>query len=739
MTDTSLESHNLSTHLEQLALMVVMLTEDDVPGLGAFLTQLEELQAQADLARFQELAPLFQQMTAVGQRLVLQEMEATAQALELLGLGVTLLQRWTREEKWPPTGEAWEAYCSLSQELGLDRVAEEPTRAEASPPTPAWDDPELVTNFLLEANEHLEGIETHLVLLERQPDDLEAVNAIFRPFHTLKGVAGFLNLVQIQELGHEVEWLLERVRGGQVMVSSDLVDLILEAVDLMKGLLADLQEALAEGRGLRTFDLAPIKAKINQVDATSSQPASRLGEILVDQGDLPPEELAEVLEHQKTQEHSPPLGELLVQDDKVAPQKVAQALVQQMTEAKPTSEVPVSETVKVDLAKVDNLVDLMGELVIVQSQVSQNQTISNLGDQKLERDLGQMARITSELQKISMSLRMVPIGATFRKMVRLVRDLSHKMGKDVKLHLEGEDTEIDRSMVDAIYDPLVHLMRNSVDHGLEAPGERQSLGKPSSGHLWLRAFHMGGDIIIEIEDDGQGLNREAILAKAQERGLVPSGEALSPEKIDHLIFEPGFSTVETVTEVSGRGVGLDVVKEIITRLRGKIDIASRPGKGCRFLLRLPLTLAIIDGMVVRVGGERYILPTVGVQETLRPAVEDYFTVQGRGELIQVRDQLMPLLRLHRFFGFGDGEVHPAEALVMVVEHEGEKRALLVDDILGKQEIVIKSLGHFFQKLEGLAGGTILGDGRVGLILDLGGLFRLEQDQGTASDLYHYEL
>ena len=337
------------------------------------------------------------------------------------------------------------------------------------------------------------------------------------------------------------------------------MNIVLDSVDLLKGMLADLQEALAAGRGVVTFDLEPLKTRIAQMGTTPSQQKPRLGEILVKQGVLSPEELRAALERQRSTEQSLPLGEMLVQEGKVAPQKVAQALVQQLGEAKPASEGSVPAKVKVDLAKVDNLVDFMGELVIVQSQVSQNQKIRGLADQKLERDLGQMTRITSELQKISMSLRMVPIGATFRRMVRLVRDLSHKMGKEVNLHLVGENTEIDRNMVEAIYDPLVHLVRNSVDHGLETPEERQAQGKPTTGHLWVRAFHQGGNIIIEIKDDGRGLNRESILAKATERGLVPAGQTLSPERIDHLIFEPGFSTASTVTEISGRGVGLDVV------------------------------------------------------------------------------------------------------------------------------------------------------------------------------------
>ena len=728
MTDMSSETSDLAALLEHLALKVVVLEEDDIPGLGAFLVQLEEFQAQ--VAQFQELTSLFQHLNEVGRRLVMQEVQAASPALELLGQGVTLLQRWTREQEWPPDGEAWKNYCRLAQELGLEKTEPSPesspaSAAEQSSAAPVWDDPELVTNFLSEAQEHLEGIETRLIYLEQHPDDLEAVNAIFRPFHTLKGVAGFLDLAQIQELSHEVEWLLDRVRDGQTPVSPDLVSLVLEAVDLLKEMLADLEKALSESRGLNTFDLAPLKAKIAQVDASSSTGTPRLEEILVEGQKLDQEELSEALERQKAADPSPPLGEMLVQEGKVDPQEVAQALVTQLAEGKPAAETQVSETVKVDLAKVDNLVDLMGELVIVQSQVRQNQRIESLADQKLERDLGQMGRITSELQKISMSLRMVPIGTTFRKMVRLVRDLSRKVGKEVNLHLEGEDTEIDRSMVEAIYDPLVHLVRNAVDHGLETPQIRESLGKPEAGNLWLRAYHKGGDIIIEIEDDGQGLNREAILAKARERGLVPPDETPSPERIDHLIFEPGFSTAQTVTNVSGRGVGMDVVKDTVHRLRGKIDIASRPQEGCRLYMRLPLTLAIIDGMVVRVGEERYILPTVGVQETLRPERDDCFTVQGQGELIRVRSQLMPLLRLHRLFDMGDGAVHPSDAMVMVLEHEGEQRALLVDDILGKQEIVIKSLGSLFQNQQGLAGGTILGDGRVGLILDLSGLFRLQ--------------
>jgi two-component system chemotaxis sensor kinase CheA len=707
-------------NLERLALKAVMLSADDLPALGAFLQELEDLKGQLEASPLPEADSLVAELLTVTHRLVLQEIPAAVQALELLGQGVALLQHLAAGRPPQACPEEWQAYRRLAAELLGGPPPGTAGAAEAAPGGAVFEDPELVANFLTEAAEHLEGIETRLVHLEQHPEDLETVNAIFRPFHTIKGVAGFLNLDQIQAAGHELESLLEKVRSGRLQVTPELVDAILFGVDLLREMLADLQEALAASRALRIFDLGPLEARIAAV-TDSPAPTPRLGEILVQDGELSPGEVEAALTYQRQEEPDRPLGEILVEQGKVAPKKVAQALVQQLSEAKAGEAAPAA--IKVDVAKLDTLVNLMGELVIVQSQVRQNPVVLGAADQKLIRDLGQMSRITSELQKISMSLRMIPIGATLRRMVRLVRDLSHKTGKLVHLELEGEDTEIDRNMVEAIYDPLVHLVRNAVDHGLEPPDERQAAGKPPEGRLLLRAYHKGGNVIIDIEDDGRGLNRAAILAKARERGLVGPGE-LSPSQIDHLIFEPGFSTASQVTEVSGRGVGMDVVKQTVERLRGKIDILTRPGAGTRFSLRLPLTLAIIDGLVVRLGAERYILPTVAVRETLRPAREDYFTVEGKGELIRVRQLLLPLVRLHRLLGLAGPAPDPWDALVLVVEHEGDARAFLVDEILGKQEVVIKSLGQLLQNRPGLAGGTILGDGRVGLILDVGGLFAL---------------
>ncbi len=756
MTDQAPKSQELREGLEGLALKVVMLEEGDLPGLGAFLTHLEKIQATLPADHGPEVALLFQQLEDVGNKLILQEIAPVAQAQELLSQGVSLLLTWARENAFPAESEPWKVYCRGAQELGVVKaekgVPKSEPEAEAEPEPAAamesqiWEDPELVANFIAEAREHLEGIESGLVHLEQDPTDLQAINAVFRPFHTVKGVAGFLNLPQIQELSHELESLLDEARSGRLQITAPVIDLILAGVDRLKDMLDDLQEALSDHRPLQRFDLQDIKDTVKQVQHAGA-PSAAFEPV---ESVPPPEETAgadmdQALQELQAQEKAPPPVETPAAEEKAPAPAVAQPPVAQVKEqakevkrppeapapasapeVKAASDAQMPATLKVDIAKVDNLVNLMGELVIAQSQVRQNPHLLTISDPKLERDLAQMSRITTELQMISMSMRMVPIGQTLRKMVRLVRDLARKSKKSVELHLEGEETEIDRNMVETIYDPLVHLVRNAVDHGLEPTKERQALGKSPEGHVWLRAYHKGGNVVIDIEEDGRGLDRDRILAKAQERGLVQPGEQLSPTQIDHLIFEPGFSTAEKITDISGRGVGMDVVRLTIERLQGKIEINSRSQEGTRFTLRLPLTMAIIDGLVVKVGKERYILPAVAVRETLRPAASDYFTVQGQGEIIKVRSQLIPLLRLHRLFRTGNGDMPPTEALVMVVEHEGKQQGLLVDDILGKQEVVIKSLGESFQKIKGLAGGTILGDGRVGLILDLAGIFALGQ-------------
>jgi two-component system, chemotaxis family, sensor kinase CheA len=390
----------------------------------------------------------------------------------------------------------------------------------------------------------------------------------------------------------------------------------------------------------------------------------------------------------------------------------------------PTGQEPAGgpRAVKVDTVKLDSLVDMVGELVIAQAMIRHDPDLIASHSPRLTRNLAQLTRITGDVQRVAMAMRMHPVSQLFQRMARLVRDLARKSGKQVHLELSGEETELDRNMVEELADPLMHMVRNAVDHGAEPPETRIAAGKDPVARLWLKAYHQGGFINIEISDDGRGLPRDKILAKARQRGLVPGGDQLSDQEVFSLIFEPGFSTAEQVTDVSGRGVGMDVVRRRVAKLRGRIDIASRPGHGATFTLKLPLTLAIIEGLVVGAGTERYIIPIYAVREMFRPSEEMLSAVPGGGEMVLVRGSLLPILRLHSRFGVTPRSADPASGVLVVVESTRRSFCVLVDELIGKQEVVIKSLGETFRNVRGIAGGSILGDGRVGLILDVEALF-----------------
>jgi two-component system chemotaxis sensor kinase CheA len=376
-----------------------------------------------------------------------------------------------------------------------------------------------------------------------------------------------------------------------------------------------------------------------------------------------------------------------------------------------------SSTVRVNTEKLDSLVDVVGELVIVQSQLMESAKGLDAAGSSLARNLAQFGRITKELQHTAMSLRMVPIKPTFQRMERLVRDLSRDFGKQVLFETRGDETEIDRTVAEEIVDPLVHMVRNSLDHGLEGPADRKAAGKNEQGRLRLAAYHEGSNLVIELIDDGRGINKARVLEKARSQGLVPEGATPPADVILNMIFLPGFSTAAKVTAVSGRGVGMDVVRRNIERLRGQIQIETVEGQGTTFRIRLPLTTAIIDGLLVRVGEDRFILPTITVQVALKPTQEMLTTIQGRGEVIDHRGKILPLHRLHRRFEIGGAEEDPTKGIVVMIEVGSKVYALLVDELLNKQEVVIKNLGALLQDRPGVAGGAILGDGTIALILD----------------------
>lgn len=552
------------------------------------------------------------------------------------------------------------------------------------------DDAPLVADFVAEAREHIEGAEGGLLDLETHPEDQEVINLIFRAFHTIKGLAGFLNLTEIGSLAHSAETLLDKARKGELLLAGHYTDLVFQSIDMMKTMIANLQVANENRSPLQSQDgLAELLAGLQGASDEDTANAAK------------------------------------------APQPVSPEPEVKLQSGADHRATAADEKIKVSTTRLDDLVNMAGELVIAQLMVAEEVTNNLPQHHALNQKVAHQDKIIRELQELSISMRMVPMTGVFQRMARLVRDLSHKAGKDIRFVSNGEDTELDRHVVDKISDPLVHMIRNSIDHGVEPSDVRTAAGKPVGGRIELRAFHQAGSVVIEIEDDGKGLDRDSILKRAIEHGVVDSGQDMSDEDIFKLIFHPGLSTAREITDVSGRGVGMDVVKKNIEALRGKIEISSVLGQGTTFTIRMPLTLAIIDGQVVRIGSHRYIVPISSIIHTLRPRPDQLSSLQNRGEMVLVRDHLLPLVRLHRLFDVVPSSEDPTEALLVIVEEDGRQCCLLVDELLAQKQVVIKGLGEAMGRVAGVSGGAIMGDGRVCLILDIPGLMESAQKYSSA--------
>jgi two-component system chemotaxis sensor kinase CheA len=581
-------------------------------------------------------------------------------------------------------------------------AAEEPAAAATAPAGETIDvvvlpecyDDEMTELFCAESQDLLQEVEQGVLVLERNPADAASIDVVFRVFHTFKGNAGVLKLVVLQRLTHELESVLDAARRGKLVLDRAAIDLILAGADVLRRYVTEVLSQLAGHDRGRSIPL-PVPDLIARVQRLLGQATGAAATAKPTPAVVPAPAPAAI----------PAPAPLPSPAPAPAPPSVAAPRPAGPAAAAPVASAAAPNSVRVDTHKLDGLIDLVGELVVAQSMVVQSPELSGLGSAQLTRCLGQLRGITSDLQRTAMSLRMVPIGGTFRRMARLVRDLAVELGKEIELQLEGEETELDRTLVEELADPLVHMIRNSADHGIEPPDARIAAGKPAAGTITLRAFHRGGHIVIEIEDDGRGLSADRIRAKAVERGLVQPDEPLDRAEILDLIFRPGFSTAEQITGLSGRGVGMDVVRRGIEGIRGKVEVASVEGRGTTFTLSVPLTLAIIEGLLVGVGDQRYIVPTLAVRESFRLTAGAVTTVQGRGEMVAVRGRLTPILRLGRHLGIA-GSAAPAaapEGIVVVVESGQDCRCLLVDDLLGKQEVVIKSLGDMFRGRTAFAG------------------------------------
>jgi two-component system chemotaxis sensor kinase CheA len=663
--------------LDDAALLLVQLEPGDSYGIASLIEILEQLTAETDQQRKREGLEEALRILASG--------PADAARLEAVG---EILER---------VGEPAESEESLKAEAGesaTDATPAEPSSGQPWRPGPDAD-LDLLREFVVESGDLLRSAEQALLELEADPDNTEAVNVVFRAFHTIKGTSGFLGIEPATEVCHHAESLFSRVRDGVVAFDAPVADVSLESVDMLTAVLEAVSVAV-EGGEPAGVDVAGLARRLSAAgrgdDAPEPEPAS---DGAADEPDERPDPVP------------------------VAVQTKSGGLDRETT-------------VRVRTDRLDRLVDMVGELVIAQSMIAQDDVVQDDRQHDLAKKVAHGGKIVRELQDLSMALRMVPLKSTFSKLQRLVRDLARKSGKQIRLFTDGEETEIDRTMVDVLGDPLVHMIRNAVDHGIEPASERAETGKEPAGTLWLRSYHAGGNVVVELEDDGRGMNRDRIVEKAVERGLIRSGDGLTDSEVFKLVFEPGFSTAASVTDVSGRGVGMDVVRRNIETLRGRIELDSSPGEGTRVTLRLPLTLAITEGMLMRVGPERYILPTLSIERNVRPEPEMLSTVSGRGEMLLLRDELLPILRLHDLFGVEGARQRIEDGLLVVVGAAERRCALLVDELLGQHQVVVKSLGDGLGKVTGVTGGAVLGDGTVGLILDAGELVTLARDGGTAS-------
>ena len=645
---------------------------------------------------------------------------------------------------------------------------------------------ELLEDFLIEAFEMIEEMDQDLVELENNPDDLELLNKIFRVAHTIKGSGSFLNFDKLTHLTHHMEAVLDKARKGELKITPEIMDVILESVDAMKAILEYIRDngddsspdveidsivkkldAIVNGNaggvskeenkkeesktvgGINLEDINPDN--LDELDLSSLSPEELdqvLDKLVDDMNTSPEEEFEEIIEEDAQENHqekeeSPKketpeeTSEEVKKEENVPAKKETSTQMTKENQKKELQKKIVStkeQTIRVDVKRLDQLMNLIGELVLAKNRLIKiyNDVEERYEGEKFLEELNQVVSsisiVTTDLQIAVMKTRMLPIGKVFNKFPRLVRDLARELGKKVRLIIEGEDTELDKSIIEEIGDPLVHMIRNAIDHGIEPPEERIKAGKPEEGTIWLKAYNEGNMIVIEIKDDGRGMDPNVLKQKAIEKGLITPQEAenMSDKEAFMLIFKPGFSTAAKITNVSGRGVGMDVVKTNIEKLNGIIEVDSVPGKGSTFKLKIPLTLAIIQALLVASQEDLFAVPLSNVIETVRIVEEDIYTIEGRS-VLKLRDEVLPLVNMADIFNI-EKILMPEKYLYVVILGLGAtKIGLIVDRFIGQEEIVIKSLGEFLKGLPGIAGATIRGDGRVTLIVDVASLMKLAKE------------
>ena len=598
-------------------------------------------------------------------------------------------------------------------------MANDQNSSEQNPGAMAFDGEmaEILESFIIESNEILETLGQNLLALEKNPGDAELHNVIFRAVHTMKGTSSFLGFEQTTSLAHVFEDVLNKIRKGELTVSSEKMDVMFEAFDLLKELMRRI-----EAHNSDPVDLSAILEKLRAISVPGREGDAKEPAIA---GSAAPFKTEHVEEKQMAPGAAPKAEH--DHDEPIARETAAAPSPLQTKSA--------DSTIRVDVVRLDALMNLVGELVLGRNRLSQvaHQLNEKYDGQQLMHELGETNShidfITTELQMAVMKTRMVPIAKVFNKLPRLIRELSKEMGKEIELQMVGEETELDKSLIEELNDPLIHLMRNSADHGVETPAERTAAGKGPKGTVTVRAEHEGNHIVISVEDDGHGMDPEKLKRKALEKGMITESQAkeMSTAEAFNLIFAPGFSTAQKVTNVSGRGVGMDVVRTNVQKLKGTIQIQSELNAGTKIMIKLPLTLAIIQALLVEAKGEIFSIPLDSVREVVRINRNDISSINGK-EVIRLRDTVIPLTHLSRVLGSAKA-VEIAEWMYIVVVGLAENNlGIVVDSLLGQKEVVIKTIGEYLGNVRGIAGSTILGDGRVIMIIDIGELMKMCSEQ-----------
>lgn len=634
---------------------------------------------------------------------------------------------------------------------------------------------EIMEDFLIEAFELIEQIDHDLVELEANPEDLELLNRIFRVAHTVKGSSSFLNFDVLTELTHHMEDVLNKARKGELKITPDIMDVVLESVDMMKGLLESIRDNGSDAAaGIDIKNICASLTQISEGEAPSAapeapaapapepvkepEPAAPAEEAVPEVSDAELSKLSDseveaeierLLKVRKAEDQArraskgiapkspeeiaPAASAAPAPAPKPAPSRERDA-DKKVPAASSSSAVAQEQTIRVEVKRLDHLMNLIGELVLGKNRLLKiyDDVEERYEGEKFLEELNQvvssLSLVTTDIQLAVMKTRMLPIAKVFNKFPRMIRDLSRELGKQIDLEISGEETELDKSIVEEIGDPLVHIIRNSCDHGIEDPETRKAMGKPEKGLVQLKAYNEGNHIVVEIVDDGKGLDADMLKAKSIEKGIITEREAdaMSEKEAFGLIFKPGFSTAAKVTNVSGRGVGMDVVKTNIEKLNGIIDIESEVGKGTVMKLKIPLTLAIIQSLLVGTQEEFYAIPLASVLETVRVPIDDIYTIDGKN-VLRLRDEVLSLVRLSDVFGVNKVFDGGDQTYVVIIGVAEAKLGIIVDTLVGQEEIVIKSMGDYLQNIPGIAGATIRGDGRVTLIIDVGAMMEMAKD------------